>query len=237
MEPDINPVKTKPIRLYLPLGYGEERTAAINAAHKAIEMSGGALTTIDDILRLTDSEELQPVIKTMQSAIRLGEMHKNSEGRLNVVPMLDVIRQRTDHEMAEGKSAYTVMVIPQGLYAKVQEGKNQWERDAFGLTLRGYGTIVSVHDMQKAPKNERESLLYHLLCHELGHVFNTPSTSRNHDIISNMSGTHCTNQCIMQQGSSSGQNRLEDLSRLVERAPQSVYCPACQNDIYGYFRE
>ena len=227
MEPAINPAKVKPIRLFRPDATTTERTAIYDALKEIRYHSGNALTRIQDphVQVAAGHSRGRDILDRMEIVLRAGEVNSRNQYQLNARSIINQLQVNRDHETGvEGKEDYySLVILPHDIYADDMNF-------IFGIGRKDFGTVISTARLPNNIEN-RYSLLKHLVAHELGHVFGTPSRERSGDVEEYL-GRHCTNTCTMRSG-----NSLGDLERITKEAEANgTYCDSCSQDLYDYFR-
>ncbi len=122
-----------------------------------------------------------------------------------------------------GHRHYDVVALREGMYTDTAP----W---AFGVAQPWLGAVVSVHAFRALEPALQVECIKSVTMHELGHVFDAiPHTRRS--AVEERYGVHCTNKCIMRQGSLTRDwiNLTQDRLRL------GPFCRDCAEGMRTFF--
>ena len=119
---------------------------------------------------------------------------------------------------------YDIVVTGRDLYDEDSEG-NPYDF-VIGSALPKFGAIISTNRFSGL-----EECIVTMTMHEVGHIFGLVPETRTRNVEESL-GLHCTNQCIMRQGTIVPHHWM-DITR--DRLRGCEFCRTCLDDVRGYF--
>lgn len=162
--------------------------------------------------------ELKPQ-KSTDWYIEQGRKKSEREGQLKANTILDKLAFEPWRE----DDYYDVLITNTDLYSRSDTNF------IVGVAQRNVGTVLSPYRFRSLNSETKWQCLITEAMHELGHVFNVPA--RKEPDTTDSLGTHCTNTCVMRQGSHVPGDWV---SMSEDRQKHGAFCNKCQQDLKSF---
>lgn len=202
--------------------YEEKRKPVYLIGHRAsLEELNHAKEAIEEVLHAANVEDIIIKIKQIDNPYNI-ENEKMDNGRqIDASGVLFNIEEKSYRD-----PHYGIVLTHEDLNSSYKSVNL-----LVGLAQRDTGAVISTYRFQEQQHKLKNEILKTQVMHEIGHVFGTPSDSREENVEDNL-GLHCTNKCVMRQRRHVPDGWKELTKDRLESHP---YCNDCKNDLRRYF--